>query len=207
MVRRLKSLLPRPLKREVRRILQNIRESAAYRYSRPGDRAGAINHIVFVCKGNICRSAFAELYLKTLIQGGGYKIESCGLDVDQGTFSPPEAVRVGREFGLALNLHRSRSMAACDLKAADLIVPMEYQQYRRLIELLPGQRGKIKLLRDFAPFPKRFLSNIYDPFGQGEREFRRCFRRLREALEGLRAVLPDAREARRGTGGAASPPD
>ena len=115
------------------------------------------------------------------------KVESCGLDVDQGAFSPPHAVQVGREFGLELSGHRSKGVGECDLYNADLIVPMEYRHYLRLVEMFPEQRSKIRLLRDFAPWPVCLMFNTYDPYGLGHSEFRRCFRGMKRALDKLLA--------------------
>ena len=188
MLRRLKALLPRSLKRSVTRLYRNIQESFAYQLAKPAGAPHRITHVVFVCKGNICRSAFAEYYLRSILDEGheNIRIESCGLDVDQGFVSPPEAVQAAREFGLDLTGHRSKGAAACDLRNADLIVPMEYGHYRRLLALYPQYKDKIRLLRDFAPWPQRIFCNIHDPYGLGLKEFRRCFRMIHFSLDGLR---------------------
>lgn len=183
---RLKCLVPRALKRAIRRPLQNAWESAMYLLSVKKFDDGRIRHVVFVCKGNICRSAFAEYYLRRQVPDGDLWIESCGLDVDQGIFSPPEAVCVAKEFQIDLELHRSKGFASCDIHNADLILPMEYGQYLRLTAMFPGKRGNIRLLRDFAPWPERLICNIRDPYGSGENEFRRCFGRLQRVLDGLK---------------------
>ncbi len=185
----LKANLDRKFKRNVRRGFQTLFDSAAYRLVRDTFAAKGARHIVFVCKGNICRSAFAEYYLRGLVRSESLRIESCGIDVDQGGISPEEAVLAGREFGVDLAAHCSKRPEACDLESAELIVPMEYGQYRRLIDLYPGYKNKIHLLRDFAPWPDRLFCNIYDPFGLGEVEFRRCFGRMRVPLEGIGTLV------------------
>lgn len=185
----LKHIFPRPLKRCLRRALQNGSDSARYWIYRKKFDSGNKRHVIFVCKGNICRSAFAEYYLRRAVPDASHRIESCGLDVDQGIFPPPEAVCVAKEFDLDIELHRSRGLASCDVHHADLILPMEFRQYKRLIAMFPGEQKKIRLLRDFAPWPYRILCNIEDPYGSGEREFRRCFRRIQMALDGLKNHL------------------
>lgn len=186
---RLKALLPRSFKRAVKLTLRNIWESAAYRVSRRRSDDEHWRHLVFVCKGNICRSAFAEFYLKSSVSTMSHetiRVESCGLDVDQGIFSPPEAIEVGGEFGIDLSSNRSKGLPACDLQSADLIVPMEYRQYLRLKTMFPDMQKKIKLLREFSPWPDRIICNISDPYGLEEKEFRYCFRKMQRALDGLK---------------------
>jgi protein-tyrosine phosphatase len=185
----LKRIIPRLLKRGMRRAMQNVWDSARYHLSVQRFDGGRISHVIFVCKGNICRSAFAEYYLRQHIPDGEIRIESCGLDVDQGIFSPPEAVGIAKEFQLDLELHRSKGFASCDFNNADLILPMEYDQYRRLIRMFPGEDRKIRLLRDFSPWPERIFCNINDPFGSGENEFRRCFGKLKRAIDGVANLL------------------
>lgn len=194
MLNRLKEMLPRRFKREARRILQNVLESMAYRLSRERVGVEELRHVVFVCKGNTCRSAFAEYYLKTQVPGGGIRIESCGLDVDQGSVSPPDAVQAGRDFGIDLDMHRAKGFVTCDLQNADLILTMEYRQYLKLRTIFPVYKEKIRLLREFAPWADRLVFNIFDPYGLGADEFRRCFLRMQRALDGLKNSLSNTND-------------
>lgn len=184
-----KRFIPRSVKRGVKRALLNIGQSILYIVFRGQPEKRDVRHIVFVCKGNICRSAFAEYYLRAQISKRTIKIESCGLDVDQGTASPAEAVMVGREFGVALDTHQAKGLKACSMQTADLIVPMEYIQYKRLLSMYPERKGRIRLLSEFSPWPKKILCNIDDPFELGEGEFRRCFNAMQLALDKLKSDL------------------
>ena len=185
----LKKFFPRSFKRPGKRVLQSLCDSVAYRFGRRQAGIGKIRRLVFVCKGNICRSAFAEHYLRSLGAGANVRIESCGLDVDQGGGPPPEAVQIAGELGLDMSAHRSKGIIECDLQGADLVVAMEYGQYLRLRKQFPSPKGKVRLLRDFAPWPESLACNLYDPFGLGEKEFRRCFIRMERALIGLNRHL------------------
>lgn len=185
----LKNMVPKPLKRLLKQALQSAGDSLRYRLARQPVDSGSRRHVIFVCKGNICRSAFAEYYLKQELPGGRHRIESCGLDVEQGLFSPHEALCVAKEFELDLESHRSKGLASCNLHDADLILPMEFRQYLLLRGMFPGKQSKIRLLRDFAPWPDRLLCNIYDPYGAGEDEYRRCFKRIQRAVDGLKSQM------------------
>lgn len=185
MLDQLKERLPRSLKRDVKRFWQNTWQTAAYRLTRKPPPAERVQHVVFICKGNICRSAFAEYYFRLRGPSEKTRVESSGLDVDQGVFSPPEAVQTSRLFGVDLSRHRSKGLGECDLEGADLIIPMEYPQLRRLVAMYPQYSKKAVLLRDFAPFPANVFCNIHDPFGQGLDEFQRCFALMRQCLDGL----------------------
>lgn len=183
---KIKSFIPRLVKLKLKRAFYNIYDSPRYYISRkkPPKKA-ELSHVVFICKGNICRSAYAEYYLKAKCSASSTVIESCGLDVDQGNFSPPFAIKAAAEYDLFMERHRSKGLAECDLQHSDLIVLMEYQQLLRFNMLYPQLSGKTVLLREFSPWPDHLFCNIYDPFGQRFEEFQKCFRLMAKALNQL----------------------
>jgi protein-tyrosine phosphatase len=96
--------------------------------------------------------------------------------------SPHEAVRAAGKIGLDLSSHLSKGIGCCDIENADLILAMEYWQYRKLVQMFPQKSGKIKLLREFTPFPENLLCNIYDPFGLSQRHFEQCFAQIQRSI-------------------------
>lgn len=183
MIHWVKRKIPKGFKLVVKRTARNLWQSLAYRMVRqksyPIDKT---NHIVFVCTGNICRSVFAEYFLRKKTNHG-LKIESCGLDVTQAISSPIEAVNAGRSYGIDLSEHRSKGVMSCDLLNADLIIPMDYGHYRRLVADYPQYKMKIFLLRDFDAFPYSLICNIHDPFGLAQDEFECCFENIQRCLQ------------------------
>jgi protein-tyrosine phosphatase len=93
------------------------------------------------------------------------------------------------KFGLDLEGHLSKGWEACEFEDADLILPMEFWQYRKLVEFFPHKKLNIRLLRDFSPFPENLLCNINDPFGQSEEIFEKCFRQIKRAIQALNARI------------------
>lgn len=167
-------------KRECKLLARNIYETVLYRLDRSKRTSEPAKRVVFVCTGNICRSAFAEYLMKVEFKGKFLSIESCGLNVLKSAPSPLEVKMTAEKFGLNLEDHSSKGLECCDMEHADLILAMEYWQYRKLVELLPHKKENIKLLREFAPFPINLLCNINDPFGQSEDVFERCFHQIKE---------------------------
>lgn len=171
------------IKRDVKLLLRNIYESVLYRFARSRRASGHTRRVVFVCMGNICRSAFAEYLMRSITKDNVVlTIESCGLNVDVRTQSPHEAIITAKMFGLDLERHLSKGLECCDLENADLILAMEFWQYRKLVELYPYKKKYIKLLREYAPFPENVLCNINDPFGQSAKKFEKCFKQIKRSL-------------------------
>lgn len=182
----------RAVKKEVHLSYRNILDSFIYWIVRKRSVVKTPRKIVFVCTGNICRSAFAEKLLKEGADDRFQSIESCGLDVEVSSPPPCEAVRAADKIGLDLRNHLSKGIECCDLEGADLILAMEYRQYCKLIKSFPHKLQQIKLLREFAPFPENLLCNIDDPFGNNERAFEKCFAQIQRSVSAIKMRFFDA---------------
>ena len=187
---KIKTYIPNRFKRNTKVFLRNIVESFKYYImdtgvflSRLPSNKQKLSSIVFVCKGNVCRSAFAEQRFKKIVENSDILVDSCGVDVDQGDFSPGDAVTVAAEFSCLMAGRQAKGLAESDMRGADLILPMEYWQYKRLVQFYPEKKENILLLRCIAPFPYFLFCNIPDPYGWGKAEFRKAFWLIDKALE------------------------
>jgi protein-tyrosine phosphatase len=193
MISFIKASIPNLVKRNIKGLVRNVVDSLQY-YTISGTRffcssslrEKTISSVIFVCKGNVCRSAFAEHRLEYLTDNDLLHIDSCGLDVDQGNFPPPDSVAVAAEFSCSLADRRAKGLQECDVAGADLILAMEYWQYTRLVQLYPEKKDQIHLLRSLAPFPYCLFCNIADPYGWGKKEFRRIYRLIDRILHNLK---------------------
>ena len=81
--------------------------------------------ILFVCTGNICRSAMAEFMLKQKVQELGLKnitIESAGVYAMVGSDMPPHAIEVLKENSVPINKHKARQVEKDLLESVDLVL-------------------------------------------------------------------------------------
>lgn len=184
-----KEFIPAKIKRNLKCIFRNIIESIKYFLNdKPAEnKLSGSKNILFVCKGNICRSVFAEYRLKMMVKGAGndYFIRSCGLDASQSGQSPDDAIAMAREYGLDLTNHVPEPVTSTYLEEADIVLAMEYSHLNALKNQYPRHAGKLRLLREFAPFPHNLFVNIDDPFGCGIPEFRKSFETIDKSLFGL----------------------
>lgn len=146
--------------------------------------------ILFVCKGNICRSPFAE-HLARRLQGEGYagdiKFQSAGLYVPKSVPSPSTAIEMARPFGVALDRHHAQPLSEQLVAGSDMVIAMEGWQFLALRESFPKSYGKIFLLPQLAPERYTGLAafNIQDPYGGSSRDFQDCFERISRCLTTL----------------------
>lgn len=180
-----KIIIPKPLKRWIKKTFRSLSESFLYFLQKKGIRNGKFKHIVFVCQGNVCRSVFAEFYLRSKIQNSSFQVQSCGLDVKKSGSSPETAIHVSNEFGIDLSSHLAKSHTAYDFTQSDLIVAMEYPQFIALKKLYPEHQNKMYLMKDFTLSFDAYLCNIYDPYGRNDAEFRRCFKIIKKCIDNL----------------------
>ena len=101
---------------EIKRLLKNVRDSILYSFYQKKHSPRYIRKIVFVCKGNICRSAFAEHLMRAESKNRSISIESGGLNVDPTTKPPNEAVATATNLGVDLDGHSQKGWNTAMLK-------------------------------------------------------------------------------------------
>lgn len=142
---------------------------------------GVPERVLFVCSGNICRSAYGAVKLERLCAVHGCKIHvaSCGTLKIVGRSAAPEMQAAARERGLDLSHHRSRAMSRVFLEAADIIFAMTPEHYAVICRESPECAGRTMLLGQFLEPPK---DEIDDPMGQAPEAYRRAADEIDEAL-------------------------
>jgi protein-tyrosine phosphatase len=152
--------------------------------------------VCFVCKGNICRSPYAQLSAVRALAGGQWKnlrFESAGLMVDQPEDSPLEALAAAQALGIDMSAHRSRRVDAETLGDCDMVFAMEVWQLERLRAHYPAYTGRFFLLPLFDPIEAAAAVhryNIEDPYGKPAERFRECFLRIDRCIAEVFRRIP-----------------
>ena len=145
-----------------------------------------IRNILFICRGNICRSAFAEHYAIQQIQKQNLNqiiVDSAGVKAKSGTRSTETAVNAALLFGVKLNEHRAKELTYNQLQKADIIFVMEPWQSKFIESKHREFSGKIALLSLYDRGNKFKLwgwkkYNIEDPYGKSLETYRKCYERI-----------------------------
>lgn len=149
-----------------------------------------VRRIAFVCKGNICRSAFAGRRFRY----PGIEVASAGLEADVHKPADPLAIAVASRLGTDLSPHRSIHFQQINLAPGDLLVAFEPEHAERLRHLARVQPGvQVTLLGLWADPPTP--AYLHDPFGLPEAYMEVCFERIDRGLDGLRLRLSTVRSA------------
>lgn len=148
-------------------------------YTNPA--ANQVDRLVFVCLGNINRSAFAE----QVARAAGANACSIGLSTTTGAPAFHKAIETAPQFGLDLSHHQATNLQDYSFRPTDLLLAMEIRHVHRLAEAgIP--RASIALLGHWST-PHRI--HLHDPHTLSDAYFRTCFTLINSAVVGLVAEL------------------
>ena len=145
--------------------------------------------ILFVCLGNICRSAAAEAVMKKLVQAqdmtSNFEIDSAGLiNYHEGEPADPLMRAHAARRGYIVD-SISRPIRTNDFFDFDLILGMDAANIEDLREMAPSLDvlPKIRLVTDYSSLPD--VNEVPDPYYGGSEGFERTIRLLEDACEGI----------------------
>jgi protein-tyrosine phosphatase len=154
-----------------------------------------IKSVLFICKGNICRSAFSEMISEFKHNTSKrYSIHSAGILVDEPISPPVEAIAAANEFRVDMGTHKSRRMSYKLMETVDMILVMEAWQYKYLRKLFMEFDDKIFLLPLLEEENRRIVGsyskyNIRDPYGKSVPEFIECYNRIEYCTDRLFSMI------------------
>ena len=140
--------------------------------------------IMFVCTGNICRSAMAEYLLRDKLEKlslqDKIKVYSSGISAYAGDIPTYEAVSVMKKlYNIDMTSHRATPSRYADVEGMDLILCMTRSHVSSLKLMYPNMSNKIFLLNDYVSNG----TDISDPWGYGIDVYTKCIKEIDESLE------------------------
>jgi protein-tyrosine phosphatase len=144
--------------------------------------------VLFVCTANRIRSPLAQYMLLDLLRKHNsemsapnlpWRVESAGVWAEEGLPVLELVIKIGREHGLDLSRHRSRSAAAIGIHQYDLILTMEHVHAATLCNEFPQICGRVMTV-GAALAGREF--DVVDPPHQSRRAVRATARELAALL-------------------------
>lgn len=114
--------------------------------------------ILYVCTGNICRSAFASEYSQLIRPDSQYTFASAGVAALRGAPMDPTILNAARAVGLDHSDHRARQLTGRLMKAARAVLIFDREQLQWIAAYLPEHISKTFALGHVA----RILSMLPD---------------------------------------------
>lgn len=154
-------------------------------------------NILFICLGNICRSAAAEEIMRTLLRRAGLEkdihVDSAGiLSYHQGELPDPRMRVHAARRGYVLT-HHSRPVTTDDFYDFDLLIGMDDRNIDDLRDRAPGieEEKKIRRMTDYCR--QKVVDHVPDPYYGGASGFENVLDILEDACAGLLKELKNAR--------------
>jgi protein-tyrosine-phosphatase/peptidoglycan/xylan/chitin deacetylase (PgdA/CDA1 family) len=144
----------------------------------------SISRLIFVCKGNICRSPYAEWKSKSL----GLRAISIGVESDGKSSADEMAMKISALRGIDISSHISRRLNDVEFSESDLIVCMEPKHAASILNdrNLLNAKCQITLLGLWCSDRKLL---VRDPYGQSIDVFFECFELIDNALTTIHNMI------------------
>lgn len=144
-----------------------------------------IKNIMFICTGNICRSAMAEGLLKKMLKDKGItNVEVCsaGIYAETGSYASDEAIEVMKDYDVDLIPHRATNIRESNIKNMDLILCATMSHKMNIKVAYPELASKIYTIKEYAYGEDTLDKDISDPWGYSEVVYRKCAKEIEDAL-------------------------
>ena len=144
-----------------------------------------MKNIMFICTGNICRSAMAEWELKNKVEElkKDIKVYSCGVYAENGQAATNEAIKAMEEYGVDLKKHKSTNIKNSKINDMDLILCATFSHKINVIYMYPDLKQKIYTLKEYVEYSKDESNlDIKDPYGFDIETYRNCAKEIIECI-------------------------
>lgn len=145
-------------------------------------------NIMFICTGNICRSAMADWMMKDKLKKNNIsnvKVYSSGIYAQDGDIPTFEAIETMKEMGIDITKHKATNTMNSNIDEMDLIFGMTQAHKNELIYLYPHLEEKIFTLKEYVNYKREGHNsvNIKDPWGFDISTYRACAAEIEECLD------------------------
>ena len=139
--------------------------------------------ILFVCTGNICRSAMAQKLMEKKAKDNNINVEiySAGTYAEEGDYPTEEAIEVLKEYDVDLTGHRATSIENSNIEQMDVVLCSTTTHKLSLEKMYPNMKDKIYTLNEYVGEGLE----IKDPWGSDIATYRLCAAQINKYLDKL----------------------
>ena len=198
----IRSMVPARFRPQLRLVRQHGLRLAILLYrrrriqsTRPVKLPRSVKQVLFVCHGNIIRSAFAQKLFEKEVCTRSICVQSAGLFAKEGKSADSRAIEAARSlFEIDLSSHSASPLRAEHVAEADAIFVMDRQNEALLLERFPDVTQKVFMLAQFSTSQTCPDLEIPDPYAGSLEDVVACHRSLAACIRGLIDTLQNLDE-------------
>lgn len=146
--------------------------------------------LLFVCHGNIMRSAFAQAHAVAVAAQRhpslAVRLLGAGTHATAGALAHPDAIAAAGTLDVSLKQHRARPLAGVPPASDLLVICMDRANEARAVVWAGVHGDQVFLIGDIAEADAR---EVLDPYGRGAVATLRAFERVRDHVDAWLARL------------------
>ena len=140
--------------------------------------------IMFICTGNICRSAMAHRMLEKRLKDinrDDIEVYSCGVFASDGDYPTSQGIEVMKNYGVNLKTHRATNIHNSNIEDMDIILCATTSHKNNVINMYPDLKEKIFTMKEFVGYDKNNL-DIADPWGLSTKVYEDCAKEIEDCV-------------------------
>ena len=142
--------------------------------------------VMFICTGNICRSAMGQALLEKRVKELNKNIEvySSGIYAYTGDKATNHAISIMKNYNVDLENHRATYIKETDIIEMDLILCATKNHKDIILEEYPKLQNKVYTIKEYAEYDlKGGDIDINDPYGGNLESYKKCATEISDCIE------------------------
>lgn len=146
--------------------------------------------IMFVCTGNICRSAMADAFLKSKTKRTDIEVYSCGTYAYDRDTVPYYTIEAMKDYDIDMTNHRATNIRNSNIEIMDIILCATTEHKTITLELYPNLKDKVYTMKEYVELDENGKSpNVNDPWGYDLFTYRKCATEINEITDRIIAKI------------------
>ncbi len=139
-----------------------------------------VERLIFLCTGNVCRSAYAEAYVEAYAAAHELQVMSCGINALTNSTANHTAIQVSEERGFKLFDHRSINVDDVIFEPTDLVLGFDMTHVDKLLAVSTKFDCQVSLVGIWGNVPSNVLP---DPYGCSAEYFHHSFDWIERSID------------------------